>query len=210
MTAYSLSMLGDDAVAIRPEDRTMRHPIARALRATGDWIDVVPGKEIVAAQFDPLTVRPADAIARMEACLAGFKYGNAEPVTPVELHLDFSADKAPDLDGIAQQNGLSREVLLDRIFHSDLVVDMLGFTPGFAYVEGVDRSLRAERLSVPRQRVAAGSVGLVSGQLGLYGLQGPGGWPIIGRLRERLFDSDRQPPFLLHAGQPIKLKPTGL
>ena len=86
---------------------------------------------------------------------------------------------------------------------------MLGFMPGFAYVEGVDSTLKAERLSTPRQRLDAGSVGILSGQLGLYGLAGPGGWPVIGRLTETLFDVGRDVPFLLQEGQTIRLVGAG-
>lgn len=199
-------LLGDDAVAIHPKDKNVRHEIARALRSTGDWIDVVPGKEIVAAQFDPLFVSPGEAKERIETWLGNFDGVTGEPGTPIDLHLDVSGQNAPDLYDLAKQNGLSPEVFLEKVFRSELVVDMLGFTPGFAYVEGVDPALTAERLSVPRQRVFAGSVGILNGQLGLYGLEGPGGWPIIGRLTEKLFDPERENAFLLQEGRLIRLK----
>ena len=205
MIEYRLSLLGDDAVSIQPSERKLRHPIARTLRDTGQWIDVVPGKDIVVARFDPFSLRPSEAIRKMEAWLSMFEAKSAGPNMEVELHLDISGDYAPDLPELAAQNGLSEQALIEKVMRSALVVDMLGFTPGFAYVEGVDKAIRAERLATPRQRVMAGSVGLVSGQLGFYGLAGPGGWPIIGRLREILFDPERASAFLLQEGQPVRL-----
>lgn len=205
MIGHCLFLIGDDAVAIQPDDRRVRHALATALRASGTWTDVVPGKEVVAVQFDPLRLQPSEALANIGSWLDAFSGEMKTVSNPVDLHLVVSASTAPDLDVLARSNGMSPKELLERILKSELVVDMLGFTPGFAYVDGVDPNLQAERLAIPRQRVAAGSVGFVSGQLGLYGLSGPGGWPIIGRLRETLFDPFRAEPFLLDEGQSIRL-----
>ena len=210
MVEYRLFLIGDDAVAIAPDDRRLRHSLARSLRQTGDWIDVVPGKEVVAVRFDPMRLYPSEALQRVGAWLEGFRAEDSPDGETVDLHMEVSEDCAPDLQVLAEKNGLPSEAFLDKIIKSDLIIDMLGFTPGFAYVEGVDPSLGAERLATPRQRVATGSVGLVNGQLGLYGLAGPGGWPIIGRLRDTLFDPAREPPFLLQEGQKIRLHLVGL
>jgi allophanate hydrolase len=209
MAGHRLFLIGDDAVAIQPTARALRHPLARALRATQNWIDVVPGKQIVALQFDPMQELPSEALQRAADWLDGFEAEDVSARSRVDLHLDVSEGCAPDLNHIAERNGLSPDDFLRRVTGSDLVVDMLGFTPGFAYVDGVDTTLQSERLASPRQRVAAGSVGFVSGQLGLYGLSGPGGWPIIGRLKETLFDPARAEPFLLQEGQPIRLHLAG-
>lgn len=209
MIRHELFLIGDDAVAIRPEDRDIRHPLAGALRQSGEWIDVVPGKNVVAARFDPIYLLPSEALQKITAWLRDFQPEETPTRDVIDLHLDISEKAAPDLAAIAGANGLSPFAFLDRILKSDLKVDMLGFTPGFAYVEGVDLSLKSERLATPRQRVRAGSVGMVSGQLGLYGLAGPGGWPIIGRLTETLFDPMRGEPFLLTEGQTIRLHLVG-
>jgi allophanate hydrolase len=83
---------------------------------------------------------------------------------------------------------------------------MLGFTPGFAYLSGLSPDIVSERLAHPRARVAAGSVGLITGQIGLYALDGPGGWPIIGRILNPLFDRERTEPFVLLAGDNVQLR----
>ena len=86
---------------------------------------------------------------------------------------------------------------------------MLGFTPGFAYLSGLSPMLLAERLAKPRVRVPAGSIGLITGQVGLYALEGPGGWPIIGRLQVPLFDRAAPNPFRLAPGDGVVLRPSG-
>lgn len=209
MAGHRLFLIGDDAVAIQPADRQLRHPLARALRAAQSWIDVVPGKQIVALQFDPLQELPSQALRRAADWLDRFEAEDVPARSMVDLYLDVSEGSAPDLNRVAERNGLSPDDFLQRVIGSDLVIDMLGFTPGFAYVDGVDATLQSERLASPRQRVAAGSVGFVSGQLGLYGLAGPGGWPIIGKLKQTLFDPARDDPFLLQEGQKIRLHLAG-
>ena len=77
---------------------------------------------------------------------------------------------------------------------------MLGFTPGFAYIGGLDDRLFIERLPEPRQHIPAGSVGIAGGRTGLYSLPGPGGWPLIGRTSKPLFDAAADDPFTLCAG----------
>lgn len=209
MTDYQIFLLGDDAVAVQPADRRLRHALAKSLRKAGDWVAVVPGKEFVAAQFDPAGLSPGDAVRRLVSWLGDFRPGTQWAGAPVDLRLDISGANAPDLEELAMQNGLTPEAFLEKVIQSELVVDMMGFTPGFAYVDGVDPALHAERLAVPRQRVSAGSVGLLRGQLGLYALSGPGGWPIIGRLTDTLFDPARDRPFLLAEGTQLRLTLAG-
>ena len=86
------------------------------------------------------------------------------------------------------------------------LVDMIGFTPGFAYISGVPNNWDIPRLGSPRPRVPAGSVGLTSGYTGIYSLAGPGGWPLIGHTNADLFKADRETPFLIKPGQTLKFR----
>lgn len=206
MSAPEIYFVGDDAVAVKMRGRAARHSLAAALRASGQWIDVVPGKQDLTVQYDPLLLAPEDAARLLESCLQEAPPADEQARSAVSLHMRVDPASAPDLEAIAARNGLSPEEFLARIVSSPLLVDMMGFTAGFAYVAGVDPSLQAGRLPVPRQRVPAGSVGIISGQLGLYALAGPAGWPVIGQVSEALFDPGREAPFLLDAGMRIKLE----
>jgi len=209
MTAPEIVFVGDDALAARTGDGGVRNALAASLRASGTWRDVVPGKQEVTVQFNPLALPPAAAFERLsEQCQ--FIPDDAD-LSARHVSLSMRADEAsaPDLARLAGENGLSQSAFLQRVLASPLAVDMMGFTAGFAYVAGVDPALSAARLDVPRQRVAAGSVGLISGQLGLYALAGPAGWPIIGRIAQPLFDAQSTAPFTLEAGMRISLRIEG-
>lgn len=205
MSAPEIFLVGDDALAVKVAERAARHALAAALRASGQWVDVVSGKGEVTVQFDPLAIPPSQAEALLRQQAEDIPETEDIPAQTITLHMQADDAAAPDLARIAAENGLTPEAFLARIAASPLIVDMMGFTAGFAYVAGVDPALVAPRLDTPRQRVPAGSVGMISGQLGLYALAGPAGWPVIGRIAEPLFDARRETPFTLDAGVRIRL-----
>ena len=84
---------------------------------------------------------------------------------------------------------------------------MLGFTPGFSYLGGMDATLETPRLPEPRERIPAGSVGIAGRQTGVYPIDSPGGWNLIGRTPLRLFDPGRPVPIFLNAGMWVRFVP---
>ena len=81
---------------------------------------------------------------------------------------------------------------------------MLGFTPGFPYLGGMDAAIAAPRLTAPRVKIPAGSVGIAGQQTGVYPIASPGGWQLIGRTPVKLYDPHRERPVLLEAGDYVK------
>ena len=84
---------------------------------------------------------------------------------------------------------------------------MMGFTPGYPYMATVDPDIAVPRLESPRKLVRAGSVGIAGGQTGIYPIDSPGGWRIIGWTPLILFDPDREPPFLFQPGDRVRFLP---
>ena len=110
---------------------------------------------------------------------------------------------------MADHAGCSPEDVIKR--HAARVhrVYMLGFVPGFAYMGRVDASIAAPRHRVPRERVPAGSVGIAGVQTGVYPVESPGGWQLIGRTESVMFDASRTPPSLLAPGDLVRFVPIG-
>jgi allophanate hydrolase len=177
---------------------------AEQLRATGDWMEVVPGIDSIVVQFDA-TVRTIEAASRQIAAEVAKGY-SAKALTDVllEIPVVYGGEFGPDFDAVCEQTGLSAEELIALHTGQEYVVDLVGFTPGFVYVGGLDDTLRIPRRKQPRQRVEAGSVGIADGRTGLYALAGPGGWPLIGRTTFTLFDPQAKDPFPLRAGMRIR------
>ena len=91
----------------------------------------------------------------------------------------------------------------------DYLVYMMGFTPGFPYLGGLPERLATPRLTTPRTVIPAGSAGIAESQTGVYPLDSPGGWQLIGRTPLKLFDVDRDPPSLIAAGDRVRFVPLG-
>jgi allophanate hydrolase len=206
MSGLRIVPCGDDALRLVTLASDDRHHIADVLRGSGNWREVVVGRESVTVQFDPVGLQPSAARDLLKKTVS-MNLSDQQSVQP-EVTLPVSTDEtsAPDLSTCAEANGCTIEEFLIKIHGSSLKVDMLGFAPGFAYVSGVDQSLSGGRLENPRQRVPAGSIGFIEGYLGIYALEGPGGWPIIGRTNAILFDKSAPHPFLLSAGTPLQIE----
>ncbi len=147
--------------------------------------------------------RIREAIAQSDA------YGH-RPGKRVEIPVCYHESLAPDLEWVSMQTGVSREEVIR--LHTSIVyrVYMTGFVPGFPYMGITDQKLNIPRKQKPALRVAAGSVALAGRQTGIYPLETPGGWQVIGRTPVRLFDPGSTQPFLFHAGMEVQFVPMSL
>lgn len=197
---------GDDALRLVTRATDDRQAIARALRGSGIWNEVVIGRESVTVQFDPSALGPAKALDMLKQAVKADIEAALVDAPVLKLRVRSDEANAPDLADCAAANNCSGNEFLNILGRSNLRVDMLGFAPGFAYVSGVDPNLMGGRLDHPRQRVRAGSIGFIKGYLGIYALDGPGGWPIIGRTDATLFDKAASDPFLLSPGAEVQIE----
>lgn len=125
----------------------------------------------------------------------------------IEIPVCYGGELGPDLDEVASFHNLTREEVITT--HSGVLyqVYMIGFTPGFPFLGGLDRRLITPRKENPRSLVPAGTVGIADRQTGIYPIDSPGGWQLIGRTPIRLFDLRRPKPFYLTPGDQIKFIP---
>ncbi len=125
----------------------------------------------------------------------------------VEIPVLYGGETGPDLEYVARYHGLTEEEVIRIHSSADYPVYMLGFTPGFPYLGGLDQRLHTPRLDTPRPLVPAGSVGIAGQQTGIYSLTTPGGWRIIGHTPVPLFcPHDSRRPFLLSPGDIIRFR----
>lgn len=170
-------------------------PLAAATRTVTGVVDVVPGDGSLLVVF-------ADRSARAAFRLPEVASAEPEPGPLVELPVTYDGE---DLDEVAAQAGLSRDEVVTLHSGASYVVAMVGFVPGFAYLRGTPEQLHLPRRSSPRTRVPAGSVAVAAGWSGVYPRASPGGWHLLGRTHEQLWDLDRLPPALLRPGTRVRL-----
>ena len=112
----------------------------------------------------------------------------------VEIPVCYGGEHGPDIETVARTNGLSVKEVISIHTSCSYPIYMLGFAPGFPYLGGLDQRLHTPRLETPRSLVPAGSVGIANAQTGIYPLQSPGGWQLIGRTPLKLFAPDQDNP----------------
>lgn len=213
-----IEALGEDAVLLHVGDGIDAATNAR-VHACAAWLahhrpgwlrEIVPAYASLALLLDvawfPVDVVPVDAAAQwlhaQPLPLAESIRAQDSPVRTIEVC--YGGAHGPDLAALAAHAELSEAELIQRHCAGDYRVAMLGFAPGFPYLIGLDETLAMPRHATPRTRVPAGSVGIGGAQTGIYPAAGPGGWQIIGRTPQALFDPQRQPPALLRAGDRVR------
>ena len=125
----------------------------------------------------------------------------------VEIPVCYGGALGPDLDDVARHTGLPPERVIELHASVEYRVYFLGFSPGFPYLGGMPTELATPRLSAPRKRVPAGSVAIGGSQTGIYSIDSPGGWRLIGRTALPLFDPNTNPPALLQMGDRVRFVP---
>jgi inhibitor of KinA len=170
--------------------------------------DVVPGYCTLGIHFDPLRTD----LAALERAVVS-KGTDLQTITSlpaarvVEIEVRYGGEEGPDLEEVARFGGCTAREVTEQHCGTLYRVYMLGFVPGFAYLGRVPAAIAAPRHRVPRDQVRAGSVGIAGQQTGVYPIDSPGGWQLIGRTTAVMFDPEREPASLLSAGDMVRFVP---
>ena len=200
--------LGD---AIDPSLNSWVHRLAEAVRRelADDILEVVPTYRSLLVLFDPLRRDRATLEGSIATLLGriGLERQGARRGRVVSIPVHYGGADGPDLEFVAAHGRLSADEVVS--IHASVAyrVYMLGFTPGFPYLGGMSERIAAPRLDSPRTRIPAGSVGIAGAQTGIYPIESPGGWRLIGRTPLRLFDPRATDPFLVAAGDRVRFVP---
>ena len=206
---------GDSALLIDYEvpgysDRvnTRLHHLAKTLRAQGIWQEIVPSYKSILCAFDIATMTLGEASAKIEDTLKTLSRSPKTKGKIIEIPVVYGGRYGPDMATIKKTSGLTQSEVIDIHSGQDYRVCMMGFIPGFCFLSEVPTILQHPRHDTPRAHVPAGSVGIAGWQTGIYGLDSPGGWQIIGRTPLKLFDKTRQASFLMEAGDTLRFIPS--
>ncbi len=169
-------------------------------------VAVVPAFVSVMVQYDPGMLSWERVLSWLEET-ANRKTTSVLPTKVVEIPVCYDEPYAWDLAVVAQQSGMTRQEVIEMHCSVTYRVRMIGFSPGFPYLEGLPDVLHTPRLATPRQSVPTGSVAIGGAQTGIYTLATPGGWNIIGRTPLMLFRPHERNPCLLQAGDEVRFVP---
>lgn len=170
-------------------------------------IEIVPTYCAVTIHFDPAVLDVDLLMSSIEESSQQSGEAAAGEVETVVVPVAYGGKYGPDMANVMTHTGLSEDEIIKRHSEREYLIYMLGFTPGFPYMGGMNESIATPRLNTPRTAIPAGSVGIAGSQTGVYPIASPGGWQLIGRTPLKLFDIGRENPFLLKAGQKVKFTP---
>jgi inhibitor of KinA len=224
---YAFHPLGDQAVMIelgKDIDCQIQKKVmaVSAMLDNHPWewmVEYVPAFTTVCVYYNPLFFlknrvshkTPYEAVCdELVQLLNDLDLDERRESRVVEIPVHYGGESGPDLDIVAKHNGLTPEEVVAIHSNGHYFVNMIGFAPGFPYIGGMSEKIATPRKSSPRLKIPAGSVGIAGKQTGIYPIETPGGWQIIGKTPLQLFRPDHDPPSLLKAGDKICFKPITL
>ncbi len=210
-----ISAYGDHAILVQYETDGFSHHVsdalhtlAASLRKTNIWREIVLAYNSLVVVFDSGSLTLESAKRRVEDQI--MRHGNKagkQTDRIIDIPVYYGGEDGPDMATISQSSGLSESEVIKLHSAEPYRVCMMGFIPGFTFLSEAPKKLHHPRQATPRAKVPAGSVGIANWQTGIYGLESPGGWQIIGRTPLSIFDKDREEPFLLEAGDKVRFVP---
>ncbi|MFK8041224.1 5-oxoprolinase subunit PxpB [Congregibacter sp.] len=193
--------------------------VAARVQALGDalrpalgsvLVDLIPSYASLLVLFDPLKSDRYHVSQCIRACVPDLATSTTDSGRLVEIPVYYSIESGEDLQSLADSKGLSVADVIDIHSHQEYRVYAIGFAPGFAYLGDVDPRIAAPRLSTPRQKVPRGAVAIADRQTAVYPSVSPGGWNLIGRSPQRMFDPESTEPMPVHVGDRVRFTPIDL
>ena len=214
MSDFRIRPAGDSALRIELPPRLEEGISARVI-AIGDVVrhrlgalvrDAVVGYHTLTVSFDPLRVDGSWLEDQLAAIAADPSVPAEASHAQIDVPVCYGGEFGPDLADVALAAGCTEAEAVDLHTSREYRVFVVGFVPGFGYMGPVDPRLSLPRRFTPRTRVPAGSVALAAGQTGIYPMETPGGWHLIGRTPIRPFDPGRAEPVLFHPGDRVRFQ----
>lgn len=168
--------------------------------------NVHPAYISVLIDFDPLQLTHEEIATAVRGIDVEHEVSAIAPRT-IEIPVCYGHEFGLDLQDVAHDLRISTEEVIGRHAAGTYNVSFFGFSPGFAYLGGVADSLQVARLDSPRKLVQAGSVAIAGAQTGVYSVDSPGGWRVLGKTPWRMFAPDAQNPSPLEIGNRVRFVP---
>ena len=169
--------------------------------------EMIPTYRSLLIHYNPLEIEIDDLIEKLMEIEKALDSIDLPKPRIIEIPTIYGGEFGEDINFVSEHNGISVDEVIKIHSSVDYLIYMLGFTPGFPYLGGMAEEIETPRLKIPRTKIPAGSVGIAGKQTGIYPIESPGGWQLIGRTPINLYDPKRQMPIILQAGDYIRFIP---
>lgn len=204
---WTVFKLGERALLLEPKrddiELSLINKTARILDAAHipGTVDIIPAYESIALIYDRGVDRLEAEIKAIENCT---KDNSVQEPAPKKIEVPVCYELGLDWEEVQRHTGLTKEDIIQKHVSGKYTVAMMGFLPGFLYLSGLEKAITCPRKESPRTNIPAGSVGIGGEQTGIYSLESPGGWQILGRTPLSFFDVQSNPPTQVEPGDTIE------
>ena len=207
----SFSPLGDQAIVIElgqeineQTEQQVRKMSALLESRPPQWmIEYIPAFTTVSIFYNPILATYESVKTQLAQLLTRLDENLPVKSRTIEIPVCYGGEFGPDLEFVAQYNKLTPREVIEIHTAGTYSVHMIGFAPGFPFIGGMSEKIAAPRRESPRLRIPERTVGIAGIQTGVYPIETPGGWQLIGRTPLRLFRPDHDIPSLLRAGDKV-------
>ena len=193
-----------DEISPEVNEKVRRMALAIQEEGTEGIIETVPTYRSLLIIYNPSIL----SIEELKDRLGGIEEGLQKTPFPepklTQIPVIYGGPYGPDLDDVARYHRITPEEVVRLHCSKPYLIYMIGFMPGFPYMGELPEELVTPRLKTPRLSVPAGSVAIAQRQTGIYSMESPGGWQILGRTPVGLFDPEKEPPTLLQMGDRVQ------
>jgi inhibitor of KinA len=168
--------------------------------------ELVPSYRSLLVVYDPLNISLADLKRTIRDTYQNLDQTELPEPRTIDIPIVYGGELGPDLDSVAQYHHITPQAVIDYHTRPTYRVYMIGFTPGYPYLGEVPDAITTPRRKTPRILVPKGSVGIAKQQTGIYSVDSPGGWQIIGWTPVNLFDPQARPPSVLMMGDRVRFQ----
>jgi len=198
-----------DEISPEVNEKVRRMAFAIHEEAIEGIVETIPTYRSLLIIYKPLILSVADLKKRLERIEEGLRDIPFSESRVTRIPVVYGGGYGPDLDYVAQYHQISPEEVIRLHCSKPYLIYLIGFVPGFPYMGKLPEALVTPRLKTPRLSVPAGSVAIAQTQTGIYPMESPGGWQLIGRTPVKLFAPEREPPSLLRMGDLVQFYPIG-
>jgi len=204
--SWKVSRLGEKALLFHPEvEGDLLHFIHSLTRTLEELnlpgvVDIIPAYESIALVHENNLTDIETYLRQIEKAL---EQVSEIEIQPSQTKIPVCYELGLDWQEVVKHTSLSKQEIIAKHTNGEYTLAMMGFLPGFLYLSGMHESITCPRKENPRTKIPAGSVGIGGSQTGIYSLESPGGWQVIGRTPVSFFNSDKNPPVSLSLGDTI-------
>jgi len=196
-----------DEISFEVNEKVRRMALAIRTEAIDGIVETVPAYRSLLILYNPLVLSIAELRRRVARLEEGLQQTRFPDPKLTRIPVVYGGLLGPDLESVAEYHKISPEEVIRLHCSKPYFIYMIGFMPGFPYMGELPEALVTPRLKTPRLIVPEGSVAIAQRQTGIYSMESPGGWQILGRTPVKLFDPEMDPPALLRMGDLVQFYP---